>query len=73
MTKQINTRAIQVLAELFRNGAPDMVTPREASHLCETYGVTNDRFRRVAKREQNCRPTPLAAVAMEIARKEGKQ
>lgn len=38
--------------------------------LCEKYGITNDKFRRVAKDQQMFRPFNLAQVAVEIARKE---
>lgn len=67
--KQIH-RALHIMTELHKI-APDTVTPREASHLCATYGVTTNRFQRIAKREQNFRPINLAQVAVEIAKKEG--
>ena len=71
VTKTQKANAVRILGEL-HTIAPDLVTAREASMLCERYGVTNDRFRRVAKAEQNFRPFNLAQVAMEISRKGGK-
>jgi hypothetical protein len=72
VTKTQKANAVRILGELRNAEVPDLVTAREASMLCERYGVTNDRFRRVAKAEQNFRPFNLAQVAMEIARKGGK-
>jgi hypothetical protein len=69
MTKKQTFRAMQILTEL-NNIAHDMVTAREASHLCENYGVTNDKFRRVKKERQNFDGFNLAQVAVEIAKKE---
>lgn len=71
LTKTQTHTALRVLTEL-REIAPDTVTPREASRLCEKYAVTNDRFRRVAKREQDFRPINLAQVAVEIVKKGGR-
>lgn len=71
LNKTQTRTALRVLTELHAI-APDAVTPREASRLCEKYGVTNDRFRRVAKREQDSRLTNLAQVAVEIVKKGGK-
>ena len=69
MNKRQTRRALEVLTELHRV-APDTVTAREASMLCDKYGITNDKFRRVAKDQQMFRPFNLAQVAVEIARKE---
>lgn len=67
---QIN-RALVIWRELCAI-APDTVTAREATDLCRSYNITNDKFQRVAKRDQNFRPVNLMQVAVEIAKKEGK-
>lgn len=72
MTNRTKTDAMRVFLELMREvpTTAHLVTPREATMLCERYGVTDDKFRRIAKSEQNFRPIPLAQVAREIAEKQ---
>jgi hypothetical protein len=72
LTKAQKVIAMEVLVAMDENRVPQWVTPREASRLCEKFGVTNDRFRRVAKREQDFRLIALAKVAVEIAKKGGR-
>ena len=69
MNKKQTATAVRILTEL-RTIAPDTVTAREATMLCAKYGVTNDKFQRVAKAEQNFRPFNLAQIAVEIAKKQ---
>lgn len=71
-TKRTTDDAMRIYCELLRvlPTRALIVTPREATMLCERYGVTDDKFRRIAKSEQNARPIPLAQVAREIADKQ---
>lgn len=73
LTNLQKSRALSIVAGFIVEGVPGFVTPREASDLCARYGVTNDRFRRIAKADQNSRPIGIAAIAVEIAKKEGSK
>lgn len=66
MTRSQRSAALALLREMTANGVPQFVTPREAAMLCDQAGSVGDRFRRMAKAEQNSRPIPLAEVAVVI-------
>lgn len=66
ITKNQQARALDILYLLRVDGVPEFVTPSEASRICETFGVTNDKFRRAAKDAQHSRPVSRTAVAVEV-------
>lgn len=71
LNKTQTARALALLTELSQT-APEVVTAREAVELCARYGVEARRWSRVPAARYNFEPVALAAVAVEIASKEGK-
>jgi hypothetical protein len=71
-TKKQRDKAAEILGVFWGQELPDFLTPREATRLCEKWYITDDRFRRISQAKQDSQPIPLAAIALEIAKKAGQ-